>query len=243
MPLLLLLPGAVTLNPGSSPDPGTPSPPSASSPETSSAGAGDSLLLYPGFPWAGPGETAAKVMAYLVIFTLSLGGNLLILFILSRGPANFGMRPYIANLAASDLLSAVFGMWFACVNHLLPTWVFGDFLCHLTTLVQGVTFMSSVFTLVAVALDRLRAVTRPLSPRPPRRLVAGALASMWLLAVALNLPAALFTNQDQFEWDDFLEVWCGEQWPQPDTKLQYDAALLVLTYAAPLLAMSLAWCA
>ena len=66
---------------------------------------------------------------------------------------------YIINLAVTDFLVAATAMSFYSIDVLLGYWPFGEFMCGLWIASDyGMTF-ASVFTLVAISLDRFYSVT------------------------------------------------------------------------------------
>ncbi|XP_035670104.1 neuropeptide FF receptor 2-like [Branchiostoma floridae] len=93
------------------------------------------------------------ILAYGFSFVLCVAGNLAVCVIVIKYQqlhtvTNF----FIFNLAAADLLVALFCMPFTLVNNILADWIFGDVVCKLSPFMQGVSVAASVFTLVKIRI-------------------------------------------------------------------------------------------
>ena len=125
----------------------------------------------------------AIIFVILLIITLAtIVGNAIVLaaFVVGK-KLRTSFKMYIANLAITDLCVAVFGMSFYTFDTLLGHWPFGEFLCGMWIFFDyGMTF-ASVFTLVAISIDRFWSVTWSVHYRNHnnRRKVAVALAIVW----------------------------------------------------------------
>uniref|UniRef100_A0A673MW74 Neuropeptide FF receptor 1 n=1 Tax=Sinocyclocheilus rhinocerous TaxID=307959 RepID=A0A673MW74_9TELE len=101
------------------------------------------------------------ILAYVLIFSLCMLGNILVCFIVLR---NRQMRTvtniFILNLAISDLLVGILCLPITLVDNLITGWPFDVLICKMSGLVQGASVSASVFTLVAIAVERL--ITLPL---------------------------------------------------------------------------------
>ncbi|KAJ8380239.1 hypothetical protein SKAU_G00010170 [Synaphobranchus kaupii] len=96
------------------------------------------------------------ILAYLFIFLLCMLGNGLVCLIVLR---NRRMRTvtnlFILNLAVSDLLVGIFCIPTTLVDNLITGWPFSNVVCKMSGLIQGMSVSASVFTLVAIAVDRV----------------------------------------------------------------------------------------
>ncbi|XP_016399659.1 neuropeptide FF receptor 1-like [Sinocyclocheilus rhinocerous] len=95
------------------------------------------------------------ILAYVLIFSLCMLGNILVCFIVLR---NRQMRTvtniFILNLAISDLLVGILCLPITLVDNLITGWPFDVLICKMSGLVQGASVSASVFTLVAIAVER-----------------------------------------------------------------------------------------
>ncbi|XP_076018536.1 urotensin-2 receptor [Genypterus blacodes] len=98
------------------------------------------------------------------------------------------MYIYIVNLALADLLYLSTIPFVVC-TYFAHDWLFGEAGCRVLLSLDLLTMHTSVFILVAMSLERYRAVARPFSAHRSssrgRRLMAG---MIWGLATVLTLP-------------------------------------------------------
>lgn len=137
-------------------------------------------ITYVDFYLHKPPVAAVFTISYLLIFLVCMVGNGVVCFIVVRSK---NMRTvtnlFILNLAISDLLVGIFCMPTTLVdniitgenmsplaikqsafpvllfsNSFLTGWPFGSLVCKISGMVQGISVSASVFTLVAIAVDR-----------------------------------------------------------------------------------------
>ncbi|XP_068451749.1 urotensin-2 receptor [Clinocottus analis] len=98
------------------------------------------------------------------------------------------MYVYIVNLALADLLYLSTIPFVVC-TYFAHDWLFGEAGCRILLSLDLLTMHASVFILVAMSLERYRAVARPFSAHRSssrrRRLAAGVI---WGLSFVLTLP-------------------------------------------------------
>ncbi|XP_034396107.1 urotensin-2 receptor [Cyclopterus lumpus] len=98
------------------------------------------------------------------------------------------MYVYIVNLALADLLYLSTIPFVVC-TYFAHDWLFGEAGCRILLSLDLLTMHASVFILVAMSLERYRAVARPFSAHRSssrrRRLAAGII---WGLSFVLTLP-------------------------------------------------------
>lgn len=133
---------------------------------------------------------AMVTIMYCTIFLVALLGNGAVCFIVRAFPRMRTVTNYfIANLALGDILMSVFCVPFSFMSQLvLNHWPFGGVLCRLVNYSQAVSVLVSAYTLVALAADRCRAITRPLRPRLSKPAAQGAIAAVWVGALATAAP-------------------------------------------------------
>lgn len=64
------------------------------------------------------------------------------------------LRKFLVNLSVTDLLMAVFTIPFTYTNYMLGRWIFFSFMCPIVNCAQLTTITVSIYTLVAIAVDR-----------------------------------------------------------------------------------------
>lgn len=115
--------------------------------------------------WTAPEfDPSAKNIILAIVLTLidviTVFGNLLVLlsFIIEKRllqPFNL----FILNLAVTDFLVAITAMTFYTIDTLLGYWPFGYIMCGVWIYFDFAMTFASVFTLVAISIDRFWCVT------------------------------------------------------------------------------------
>ena len=103
----------------------------------------------------GSGSQVALSVLYGTGTLLAVAGNLLAVLVLMQPRRS--KRPlthYLLNLAAADLLMAVFCMPFSFTQTMLGRWVFGAVMCPTVSFMQVTSVAVSIYTNVAVGMDR-----------------------------------------------------------------------------------------
>lgn len=91
--------------------------------------------------------------------------------------------------------------------HLIhAAWVLGSVICKLVPYLQGVSVAASVYTLVAVAVERYRSISSPLKRHLSTRRCRLVIASIWTFAVVITLPWLFVFRQDT---DQGVQVNCN----------------------------------
>ena len=149
-----------------------------------------------------------------LIFIVSLVANSLIVMIVYktpnlRKPINF----FIANMASSDLLYAIFWVPWSLShlhsNSFLIGGQLGQALCKLLPFFGNVSLVVSIQNLTLIAVDRFGAVVFPLrSPLIRSKLCPFFILATWIVAVAVSSPR-LFANELVESPEG---TWCVERW-------------------------------
>ncbi|NWR54642.1 NPFF2 protein, partial [Bucorvus abyssinicus] len=191
-----------------------------------------------------PSVAAIFIISYLLIFLLCMVGNSVVCFIILRSKH---MRTvtnlFILNLAVSDLLVGIFCMPTTLLDNIIAGWPFGSLVCKMSGMVQGISVSASVFTLVAIAVDRFRCIVYPFKQKLALSTAVAIIAVIWILAVAIMCPSAVML---QVEEEKHFRVilgygnetrpvyWCREDWPNPGMRRIYTTVLFANIYLAPL---------
>ncbi|KAH0623175.1 hypothetical protein JD844_031215 [Phrynosoma platyrhinos] len=179
---------------------------------------------------------AIYVVAYLFIFVLCMLGNGLVCFIILKSRR---MRTvtnlFILNLAISDLLVGIFCVPTTLMDNLITGWPFSNSICKISGLAQGMSISSSVFTLVAIAVDR---------PKLTFLQALNTISIIWVLSITIMCPSAVMLTVAQQE-DSYTVCSdnqsmayplysCYEAWPESEMRKVYTTVLFVHIYVAPL---------
>uniref|UniRef100_A0A672ZZQ5 Neuropeptide FF receptor 1 n=1 Tax=Sphaeramia orbicularis TaxID=375764 RepID=A0A672ZZQ5_9TELE len=188
---------------------------------------------------------ASYILAYFFIFVLCMVGNILVcLIVLGNHRMRTVTNLFILNLAISDLLVGIFCIPTTLVDNLITGWPFSNSVCKISGFVQGVSVSSSVFTLVAIAVERFRYIVYPLQPKPTIPVAKAAIMLIWVLAVAFMCPTVMALTVEKVPHhymvydDDFnntLPLYtCFEDFTNGKMRKVYTAVLFTHIYLLPL---------
>ncbi|NXU50615.1 NPFF1 protein, partial [Turnix velox] len=186
---------------------------------------------------------AIFILAYTFIFLMCMVGNTLVCFVVVK---NRQMRTvtniFILNLAISDLLVGIFCMPTTLVDNLITGWPFDNTMCKMSGLVQGMSVSASVFTLVAIAVERFRCIVHPFRQKLTLQKALVTIAIIWVLAFLIMCPAAITLTVTREEHHFMLDTYnnsyplysCWEAWPETGMRRIYTTILFSHIYVAPL---------
>ncbi|XP_047465273.1 galanin receptor 2a [Mugil cephalus] len=189
-------------------------------------------------------ESVVVSLVFLLIFLLGTVGNSLVLAVLCRGPGPPGQmgtkttNMFILNLGLADLSFIVFCVPFQATIYTLDQWVFGPLLCKLVHFIIFLTMYASIFTLMAVSLDRYFAICYPLRSREVRT-PQNALTSIclvWVLALVFSAPYLSYFSQVELAGS----VLCVPSW-ESRPRIAMDACTFVFGYLVPVLVLGLTY--
>ncbi|XP_021252448.1 neuropeptide FF receptor 2 [Numida meleagris] len=191
-----------------------------------------------------PSVAAVFIVSYLLIFLLCMAGNGVVCYTVLRSKH---MRTvtnlFILNLAVSDLLVGIFCMPTTLLDNIIAGWPFGSMVCKMSGMIQGISVSASIFTLVAIAVDRFRCIVYPFKQKLTTSTAVIIIAVIWILAIAIMCPSAVML---QVREEKHIRVilgygnetrpvyWCREDWPNPGMRKIYTTVLFANIYLAPL---------
>uniref|UniRef100_UPI0037E706CF galanin receptor type 1b n=1 Tax=Semicossyphus pulcher TaxID=241346 RepID=UPI0037E706CF len=196
---------------------------------------------------SGP-EAVIVPVVFGLIFVVGVVGNSLVMVVIGkvRYSAGGGEGPrrsssptniFILNLSVADLSFLLFCVPFQATIYSLPEWVFGAFICKFGHYVFTVSMLVSIFTLVAMSVDRYIAVVlsnKSSCVRSRRNALAG-VCVIWTLSLVCSVPVAqhqVLTNHPEAPNSTF----CWERWS--GARPTYKVTILVIGYLLPLLLIS-----
>ena len=95
------------------------------------------------------------ITIYSLTIFIALTGNVLVIVVLSLGKRKKkGLTKYLLNLALADLCMTCFCMPFTFTKVMLGRWIFAPFLCPAVLFMQVVSVTASIYTNVAIGIDR-----------------------------------------------------------------------------------------
>ncbi|XP_062873878.1 neuropeptide FF receptor 1 like 2 [Trichomycterus rosablanca] len=208
-----------------------------------------SITYYPYYQHSLP-VAASLTLAYLFIFLLCMVGNgLVCLIVLENRRMRTVTNLFILNLAVSDLLVGVFCVPTTLVDNLITGWPFTNTVCKMSGLVQGMSVSASVFTLVAIAVDRFRCIVYPFQPKLTLLVAKVTIVMIWVLALVIMCPSAVMLTVEQVKHHymvhnlDYNHTYpllsCYEDWADPQMRKVYTTVLFANIYLVPLTLITL----
>ena len=172
----------------------------------------------------------------VLIFILALIGNIVVIYIVCTvNHMRSSTNTLIANMAVADLLMTIDIPYILKFFHVGYKW-FGTFmgtvLCKFFSSAQVGSLIASVFSLVAISLDRSFAILFPMKTVMTRNVVRFAIAMVWLGALAFSLPVMVASKTAQLEGTNFLS--CAEFWATTSANTFF-LVLIIGGYIIPLI--------
>ncbi|XP_047360234.1 neuropeptide SIFamide receptor-like [Vespa velutina] len=187
--------------------------------------------------------SAVYCVAYVLVFVVGLIGNSFVIAVVYRSPrmrtvTNF----FIVNLAVADVLVIVFCLPATLMSNIFVPWILGWFMCKAVAYIQGVSVAASVYSLVAVSLDRFLAIWWPLKCQITKRRARMMIVVIWFIALTITSPWLVYFNLVSIYDDDPDLRLCLETWPRPeDGSLFFLIGNLTLCYVLPMILISLCY--
>ena len=189
---------------------------------------------------------AVITIAYGVVFTVALLGNILIIFLIFNLPS---MRCFtnmlLVNMCVANLLVASFAMPYSVAFLFLRFRWFsgysGSVTCKLVHFLYALSISASILSLLLISMDRYYAVLHSLKRRP-HFLRSARLASfgVWFVSFVSMAPYLFKFNTVQYQSVSL----CIINWSPLNTMTAsqvYFIALFIIFYATPLLAIATAY--
>ncbi|KAK7506625.1 hypothetical protein BaRGS_00002100, partial [Batillaria attramentaria] len=158
----------------------------------------------------------AQIGFLVVLFLLIVAGNAIVLaaIALSRERRRSRMNFFIMHLAVCDLLTGPLVVLSDLIQKLTTYWYAGDVMCRIHKFTQVSVMYASTYMLVALSVDRLDAVARPMQFSGSWLRARILVGTAWVLSLLFALPELiLFRVDTQFGGPmcmiDFTETW---QW-------------------------------
>ncbi|KAM6986978.1 C-X-C chemokine receptor type 1-like, partial [Aplochiton taeniatus] len=130
------------------------------------------------------------VVLYVAIFLLAIPGNLVVGLVI--GSSRHALSPsdlYLLHLAVADILLALtLPFWATSVS---IGWLFGDAVCKVVSILQELSFYSSILFLACISVDRYLVIVRAMEARAAsrRQLSWAVCAVVWFAGGLLSLPS------------------------------------------------------
>lgn len=193
----------------------------------------------PGFSSSGVSELrVVKLILYALIFLVSVIGNALVcVVIIMRRKMRTVTNCFILNLAVADLAVTCI-----CIPFDIPVqennyrWPYGALLCKTIYPLQTMAMFASIFTLMAVSLNRFCAIVYPLKNQMTKTHAKKIILGIWASSTILVLPYSWVLNLNGETMS------CEESWPGDlSYRKAYTLTLFLGQYVFPLAVIAMAY--
>ncbi|KAJ2953628.1 hypothetical protein O0L34_g1232 [Tuta absoluta] len=184
---------------------------------------------------------AIFITLYTIVFCCCFFGNLLVILVVTlsrrlRSITNF----FLANLAVADLCVGVFCVFQNLTIYLIPSWVFGDFLCKMYQFVHSLSYTASIFILVVICTERYFAIIHPITCKQIltstrlRMVILG----VWITSAAYSAPKFILVGTITNNLGDgHMETICIQHRMKYNSEI-FDMVNFGLLYVTPLCVMT-----
>ena len=183
-------------------------------------------------------------MAVTVFILAAIGNTLVIYIVFTVNHMKSSTNTLIANMAFADLLMTIdipyILKWVYVWNSWFGTFM-GTVLCKFFHSAQVGSLAASVFSLLAISLDRSFGILFPMKAIMTQNVVRFAIAMIWLGALALTIPLMVATTTKLNE--ETGSMICAElQWWSMSSLTTYHTFLFTTAYIIPLSIIAIVYC-
>ncbi|XP_040177491.1 C3a anaphylatoxin chemotactic receptor-like [Rana temporaria] len=138
-------------------------------------------------------ERIFTVLVFSLTALLGVPGNALVLWVTGVKMERTVTTVWFGNLALADIMCCLsLPLW--AVQSLYSDWLYGPVLCWMLFFIVYLNMFTSVFTLVAISVDRWILVVHPVWARNHRRIRMAWMIclAIWMLSFLMCLPEAIY---------------------------------------------------
>ncbi|XP_074596570.1 tachykinin-like peptides receptor 86C [Brevipalpus obovatus] len=190
------------------------------------------------------------ILAYTAMIIISVSGNSIIIWIiLGHRKMRTVTNIFILNLSIADLIISLFNTTFNFIFMISGHWYFGYFFCKINNFLVYLTLTASIFTIMAVSIERYRIVVVPMKPRISKNGCIKWLLLIWLIAALISLPTLVYAQYETFgdlRGDPSARHICFLEWPDGGPgcskwDLMYNLVIFLMDYAIPMVIMGVTY--
>jgi hypothetical protein len=153
---------------------------------------------------------------------------------------------FIANLAVTDLFLGLFCIPIVLISdYLISDWPFGIVMCKFTSFAQSVFVVCTVYTLIAMSVDRYIAIIYPLQPKLTRKQCHKLIAGVWAFSIIFSSPIffEMHIRHVCFHRNskEHSQTICQTNGLYPSIQTIYNVATLTIIYLIPLCVLSIVY--
>ncbi|EDO40231.1 predicted protein, partial [Nematostella vectensis] len=175
-----------------------------------------------------------KLLCYAIVFLVGATGNSMVVWLVAKRRLRARYNYFLANLAIADLAVVTINLPFRLAyQENRYQWPFGYALCKfIPPLTYTFTTASSAF-LLAVSLERYRAVVHPLRGKVTTKQLKLTVLAIWVLSFLVTFPLNTYMSTAEKGG----KVVCTDAWPTRHLEQVYFVLLFLIQFAFPLLVM------
>lgn len=186
---------------------------------------------------------ATAFIVYTLLSILTVGGNALVCLIVFQFMGIVTVTNlFIANLAVTDLFIGLFCIPIVLVSdYLLSDWPFGKFMCKFLSFAQSVFVVCTVYTLIAMSVDRYIAIIHPLNPKLTRKKCRLLVVLLWTFSILFSSPIFIDMNinhtcfhRDLNGTKEYSQTICEASGLPSSLQKTYNFATITIIYLIPL---------
>lgn len=182
-------------------------------------------------------------LIYFIIFFLGVCGNGLVIVSVYRDKLLHSVRnTFIVSLSCSDIAVCLTSVLVTPIHTMAKKWLFGEVMCYVFPLFQGMSICISTFTLTAIAFDRYILIIHPTKSPISQLQATIIIIGIWVLGASVSIPVVVHSNYFSFEdeYENGTEpypcgMYCGEKWVSDEGRQLYGTVVLVVQFVIPLL--------
>ncbi len=169
---------------------------------------------------------AARILWSFVAGTIMLtaaSGNLIVIWIVIANPRMRTVTNYfLLNLAVSDSLTSTLSMPFVFSVLVADHFSMGLVMCKLSFFIGNLSSCASILSLVAITVDRYRAIIHPLMPRLTKTVVGLMMTFIWTAGSLVAMPYLIYNQLLVLEYTNRVKKRCLMVWPDGAIESKYD---------------------
>ncbi|XP_055793115.1 neuromedin-K receptor-like isoform X2 [Salvelinus fontinalis] len=175
-------------------------------------------------------------VAYSLVLLVSVSGNVIVIWIiLAHKQMRTVTNYFLLNLALADTSMAAFNSFVNFVYAAHGDWYFGLAYCKFHNFLPVTAVFASIYSMVAIAVDRYMAIIHPLKPRLSATVTRSVIGCIWGMAVVLAFPLCYYSTTRQIGQ----RTLCYVYWPRTaQDSFMYHIIVAVLVYVLPLVVMA-----
>lgn len=168
------------------------------------------------------------ILATIIVTVGSLGNIMVCAVVYKNQRMQTAMNLFLVNLAVWDILVCLFNIPFTLIYNQLKSWPFGLFWCKTMPTLQVMSLTASTGSLVAITIERYRAICLPFTPPLSKFQAKLAITLVSITSFLLALPEVGAYNLGP-------PFGCMEEFPTRTLRQAYSLLLFLVCYLLPLL--------